>query len=235
MKGVGLHNVPRSLSDALKYDDREKQLQFHTRTPTAAVERAAMFHGQGVGTDDAKDNILRFFHQVDDGLHKLVRKEQTPLILAGVEYLFPIYREANSYPYLIDQGITGNPEGLKAEELHEQALKIVEPYFLKTQEEAMAQYKQLAGSERASNSLNAIVQRAYDGRIEILIVAVGIRQWGFFDLKTRMVHLHPEAEPGDEDLLDFAAVHTFLNGGKVYAVKPEKMPDQSPVAAVFRY
>ncbi|OGP94090.1 MAG: hypothetical protein A2157_03650 [Deltaproteobacteria bacterium RBG_16_47_11] len=235
VKEVELNNVPRSLSDALKYDDPEKQLQFHTRTSTAAEERAAMFHGHGVGTDDAKDNILRFFHQVDDGLHKLVRKEQAPLMLAGVEYLFPIYREANSYPHLIEKGITGNPEGLKAEELHEQALKIVEPYLLKAQEEAMAQYKQLAGSERASNNPKAIVEGAYDGRIEILIVALGIRQWGFFDSKTRMVHLHPEAEPGDEDLLDFAAVHTFLNGGKVYAVKPEEVPDETPLAAIFRY
>lgn len=235
VKEVELNNVPRSLSEALKYDDPEKQLQFHTRTPTAAGERAAMFHGQGVGTDDVKDNILRFFHQVDDGLHKLVRKEQAPLILAGVEYLFPIYREANSYPHLIEEGITGNPEGLKAEELHEQALKIVEPYFLKPQEKAMTQYKQLAGSGRASNNPKAIVEGAYDGRIEILIVAVGIQQWGFFDLKTRMVHLHPEAETGDEDLLDFSAVLTFLNGGKVYAVKPEEMPDEAPVAAVFRY
>jgi len=31
---------------------------------------------------------------------------------------------------------------MKAEELHEQALKIIEPYFLKKQEEAMAQYSE---------------------------------------------------------------------------------------------
>lgn len=232
---VELEGVPRGLSEALKYDAPEKQLQFHTRTPSATGERAAMFHGQGMGADNAKNNILRYFQQVDNGLRSILREERAPLIFAGVDYLLPIYREANSYSHLMEPGIAGNPEGLKAEEVHEQAWKIVEPYFLKKQEEAMAQYRQLAGSERASNSLNAIVQRAYDVRIDILFVAVGIQQWGFFDLKTRMVHLHPEAEPGDEDLLDFAAVLTFLNGGKVYAVKPEEMPDEAPVAAVFRY
>lgn len=96
-------------------------------------------------------------------------------------------------------------------------------------------FRGLAGSERASNSPKAIVEGAYDGRIEILIVAVGIQQWGLFDSKTRQVHLYNEPEPGDEDMLDFAAVHTFLNGGKVYAVKPDEMPDEAPVAAVFRY
>ncbi len=232
---VDLGGVPRSLSEALKYDDPEKQLQFHTRTPSATGERSAIFHGQGVGTDDAKNNILRYFQQVDGGLRNILREERAPLVFAGVEYLLPIYREANSYPHLIEKGITGNPEGLKGEELHEQALKIVEPYFLKGQEETMTQYKQLAGSERASNSLKPIVQGAYDGRIDTLFVAVGVQQWGFYDLETRTVHLHPDVEPGDEDLLDFAAVHTFLSGGSVYALKPEQVPDEVPLAAIFRY
>jgi hypothetical protein len=40
---------------------------------------------------------------------------------------------------------------------------------------------------------------------------------------------------GSGDLLDFAAAHTFLNGGTVYAVNPPEMPDDGPVAALFRY
>jgi hypothetical protein len=34
---------------------------------------------------------------------------------------------------------------------------------------------------------------------------------------------------------DFAAVHTYLNGGTVYALKPKEMPDETSLAAVFRY
>ena len=235
VKKVEPENVPRSLSEALKYDDPEKQLQFHTRAPAAGGERAAMFHGHGVGTDDAKDNILRFFNQLDQGVYAFLGNENVPLVLAGVDYLLPIYREANSYPHLMNEGITGNPEGLKAEELHGQAWKIVEPHFVKAQEEAICRYRQFAGSERASNSVKEIVPKAYDGRIDILFVAVGVQQWGVFDSRTRQVHLHPETESGDEDLLDFAAAHAYLNGGTVYALKPEVMPDETPLAAVFRY
>jgi hypothetical protein len=47
--------------------------------------------------------------------------------------------------------------------------------------------------------------------------------------------LHREVKPGDEDLLDFAAVHTLLNDRTVYAVEPEKVPDDASLAAVFRY
>jgi len=31
-----------------------------------------MFHGHGEGTDDAKNRILRYFHQMDHGLHRLL-------------------------------------------------------------------------------------------------------------------------------------------------------------------
>jgi Bacterial archaeo-eukaryotic release factor family 7 len=50
--------VPGSMKEALKYDEPEKQLQYHTRTPGGTGQRAAIFHGHGVGIDDAKDNIL---------------------------------------------------------------------------------------------------------------------------------------------------------------------------------
>lgn len=41
-------------------------------------------------------------------------------------------------------------------------------------------------------------------------------------------------EPGDEDLLNAAAIQTLLNGGTVYAVEPEQVPDTAPLAAIFR-
>ncbi len=235
VKEMELENVPQSLHEALRFDDPEKQLQFHTRAPAASWERAAMFHGHGVGKEDTKDNILRFFHQIDDGLRCVLSQERVPLVLAGVEYLHSIYREANSYPHLTDQGITGNPEGLKGDELQEQARVILESYFGKAQEEAIARYRQLAGTERASNNLKEIVPAAYEGRIDTLFVVVGVQQWGFFDPDKHTAYIHAEPDPGDEDLLDFAAVHAFLNGGTVYALKPEEMPGETSVAALFRY
>jgi hypothetical protein len=237
---VALEGVPESLAEALRYEGPEKRLQFHTstRTPGGKGERPAIFHGHGVASaDDPKGYISRYFHQIDEGLHSLLQGEQAPLVLAGVDYLLPIYREANTYPHLVDEGIEGNPEELRAEELHEQAWAIVQPRFLAVQKEDAAQYRQLAGagSEQASNDLKEIVPTAYHGRVETLFVAVGLQQWGTFDSATNAVQLHREVKPGNEDLLDFAAVHTLLNRGTVYAVEPEKVPDDTLLAAMFRY
>ncbi len=230
-----LENVPQSLAAALKYDEPEKQLQFHTGAPKFTGERAAMFHGHGGGTDDAKSDLLRFCQQVNRGLHPLLRNEQAPLVLAGVDYLLPIYREANSYPHLLPEGVTGNPEGLSPEELRQAAWQVVEPYSLKARQEVAARYRELLGTGRASHDLKEIVGAAYQGRVDSLFVAVGLQQWGAFDPGTHRLELFPEAAPGAEDLLDFAAIHTLLQGGAVFSVTPDEVPDGPPAAAVFRF
>jgi hypothetical protein len=232
-----LEGVPKSLADALKYDELEKQLQFHTGTGvgTGKGGRAAMFHGQGVGTDDAKDRILRYFRQIDQGLRDFLREEQAPLVLAGVEFLLPIYKEANAYQHLLNGGITGNPEGVSPEELHRQAWALVEPYFKREQEQAAARYRQLAGTGKTSQDPREIVPAAYHGRVEFLFVAVGRQQWGDYDPGTNQVHLHPEAQAGSFDILDLAATQTLLHGGAVYAVEPGEIPEEALLAAVFRY
>jgi len=83
--------------------------------------------------------------------------------------------------------------------------------------------------------VGAVVNDAYYERVATLLVASGMQQWGTFDPQSQAVTLHNERQSGDQDLLDLAAVHTFLNRGKVYVVSPEEMPAGKPVAAIFRY
>jgi hypothetical protein len=232
---VELTGTPRSLAEALRYDDPERQLQFHTGTPASRDRRAAMFHGHGTGVDDAKGNILRFFQQVDRAVTGLVHNPSIPLVVAAVDYLMPIYREANTHPSLLDAGIPGNPEGLRPDELHARAWPLVEPHFRRERQEAAARYLQLHGTGRTSSDVREVVPAAWDGRIEVLFVAVGVRVWGTFVTDARTVELSDEAPGRNEDLLNLAAIHTLLNRGMVYAVPPAEMPNETPVAAVLRY
>lgn len=232
---VELEGMPTSLAEALKYDDPQRQLQFHTGTPPATGRRPAMFHGHGVGIDESKDNLLRYFRQVDNGLRRVLRDEQAPLVLAAVDYLVPIYRDANTYAQLMPEGVSGNPEGLRPEELQAQAWTVVAPSFQRAQEDALARYHQLAGTGRTSTELRDILPAASHGRVESLFVAVGMQRWGTYDFATETLRMQQEAEPGDEDLLDLTAVQTIVNGGTVYAVEPAKVPGNALLAAVYRY
>jgi Bacterial archaeo-eukaryotic release factor family 7 len=236
VREIELEDVPTSIAEALKYDDPEKNLQFHTGTSQGGGgDRAAVFHGHGAGNDDNKDNILRYFRKVNEGLQELLKGQKAPLVLAGVDYLLPIYKQANSYPNLIEEGITGNPDQLKASELHAEAWQIIQPYFEAVQDEAVAYYQANLGTGKTANSIQEVVPAAYYQRIESLFVPVGDQKWGMFNPETSNLQMHPQPEPGDEDLMDLAAIHTILNGGTVYAVAPEQVPGDAQVAAVLRY
>jgi len=240
IREIELKDVPKSLDEALGYDETAKDGQRRMSTPKGGTnnsfQQAGSFHGQGSpDRDKHQDGILQFFHAVDDGLHKYLRGRRAPLVLAGVEYLFPIYREANTYQHLVEEGITGNPENAKPEELQAQAWEIVEPLFLQEQQAAIERYKDLTGTGLTSTDIKEVVPAAYFSRVEQLFVAVGVQQWGIFNPDSNIVDLHSDAELGDEDLLDAAAIQTVLHGGTVYAVEPEKVPDEALLAAVFRY
>jgi hypothetical protein len=234
---LDLEGVPTSLAEALSLDDPERRLQFHTASGPSGGKgsRPAMFHGQGAPSQDQKDDILRYFQKLDTGVQELLAGEQAPLVLAGVDYLFPLYREANTYPHLIEEGIEGNPDDLSAQELHQRAWAIVQPRFLKEREVAVQRFSQLSDTDGASDNLSEIVPAAHHGRVETLFVALGLQHWGTFDPALNEVRVHQEAKPGDQDLMDLAAVQTLLHSGGVYAVEPEQMPAGTSLAALFRY
>jgi hypothetical protein len=236
---VALKKIPSSLAEILRADDPESQLQFHSRTGESAGggQRRAIFHGQGVGIDDSKSNLMRFFQAIDNGLCEILSEERAPLVFAGVEHLFGHFRKANHYRHLLDEFIEGNPDQKRAEELHAEAWKLVEPVFLKKQEETVGLYHELANrqSEKVSSDIREIVPAANQGRTDSLFVLADAHQWGRFDPETDQVKLTESAEPGCEDLLDLATLHTFLKGENVFLVEKETMPDDAPVAAVFRY
>lgn len=231
---VDLENMPKTLAEAIKYEEFEKQLQFHTGTSAGQGKRSAMFHGHDGGGED-KTRILQWFRKIDDEISKLLAGEKSPLVLAGVDYLFPLYREANSYPHLMEEGVQGNPEELKPEELHSRAWPLVQSTFMEARDEAAARYSRLAGTGQATADVNEVVLAAHHGRVEVLFIDVNVQVWGKFEPGMEAVEVHREPEPGDEDLLDRAAIQSILHGGTVYVVEPDQMPDHSLLLAVLRY
>jgi len=232
---IELKGVPRSLDEALRYDETEKPLQLHAHSAGGGGRQGATFHGHGVGIDYAKDRILRFFQVVDRGLQNILREERAPLIIAGVDYLVPIFKQASSYPRVVDQAVSGNPEEVPTDDLHKRALEIVMPYLERDLQDHEAMYHELSNTAKAAARVEEVVKAAYHGRVEVLFVPVGVHHWGDFDSSTDEVTSLQSGEPGARDLLDFAAAQTLLNSGIVYAVNPEDIPDRAEVAAILRY
>lgn len=231
---VDIEDLPSSLAEALQYDDPEAQLQHHNVSDSSGSP-VAIYSGQGGATEDDKNRIWRYFQKIDNGLQEFLGGQNIPLILAGVDYLLPIYHDANSYPHLLENGITGNPDILKPEELHSQVWPIAKEHFDQQRTDAMKVYHNGVGTGQASANLEDVLSAAENGQIDTLFVTLPDHCWGYFDSEKRNAEVHAERVTGDDDLLDVAAVKTFLQSGTVYAVDRDDMPNKQTIAAIFRY
>ncbi|MFN8484338.1 MAG: hypothetical protein U0768_14970 [Anaerolineae bacterium] len=230
---VELADTPTSLDEALRYSELGKEHLSFSVAPSGGGD--AISYGRGIKSDILKDEALAFFQQLNKGIVAAIGDGTAPLLLAGVDYLFPIYREANSYAYLADDGIAGNPERAAPADLHARVWPIVAPLFDRERQADAERYQALAGTGRTANAVAEVVPAAARGRVEALFVSRDAVQPGFVAPATGAVTIHEAAVAGDEDLLDAAALAAYLNGASVYVVPAEAMPDTTPLAAILRY
>lgn len=232
MSEVDLKGVPKNIEEAMRNHDRDEVLTFHTR-PTSSGGWGAIFEGQGVGIDDAKDDLLRYFQQIDRGLHPLLKEERVPLVLAAVDYLHPIYRQANTYVHLEEHGINGNPDRMSAKDLHDRAWAILRPQFEKGQQDSLARYQQIVKKGNATDNAARIIPAAYRGELQTLFVASNRSLWGMVGKDRDQIAFHDQPQVSDENLTNFAAVHTLRHGNSVHVLPLEEMPSGTSMAAIY--
>lgn len=228
---IDLKGVPRSLAEALLLHDRDEPLTFHTR-PTSGGTWCAIYEGHGVGIDDAKDDLLLYFQKIDRGLHSMLREEKAPLLLAAVNYFHPIYRKANTYPHLCKEGISGSPEHISNRELHRLAWQILAEHFAEDKSIAMNLYHQLEGTGRTASEMEEIVSASHEGHVETLFVPQHHSCWGRLE-RSGGIEFHETRQPGDEELINLAAVNTLTHGHPVYEMEGDASRNVSRLAAIF--
>jgi hypothetical protein len=237
---VQVPNMPQSLEQAvLKYiSTPESYRDVYAGAPSQVrAKHVGVSHSHAPDESDAKQRIWEYCRDVDRALREPLRNQRAPLVLAGVDYVLPIFRDAGTYKHIVEQPILGNPDDAKNEELRAQAGELVAPVVQQARADAADLYGQLKGSKRASNDIKEVVPAAYSGRVHKLFVDLSKQQWGLFnpEMMHADLHHHQESKPGEDDLLDFAAVHTLMNDGEVFAVEAEAVPGGGSVAAVLRY
>lgn len=235
-------DFPKSLAEALKYDDLSKPDGNHhemtgpgARTPTSGRgSRDRAFHGHGEHGDEEKTQIGRYARLVDEGIVKLLRGGG-PLMLACVEYLAPIYREASHYPNLLDEIVEGNPDGMRDEELLDRARPVIEKRAEARLSELLERFGTGMAHDQASTDLSEILAAAEQGRIDTLFVERDAERWGRWNPTGDGVTERDTRQDGDVDLYDLAAQKTLMTSGAALTLDPDRMPGNGAIAALYRY
>lgn len=224
-------DIPGRLEDIVGYDYEQKSLQFKTQKAGEAS-----FHGHGAGKDERKDEILNFFRAINDGLMSELHGQQAPLVVACLDYLFPLYEEANDYSHLLTDHLSGNPADLSEQELLEAAWRIVQPEYARESERKTALFHESHGTGSTSTNIKQVLPAAEGGRVDALFLEKETEIWGTYQEDDKRVEIHDKSNNGDIPLTDLAAAYAFLQGGQVYLLDKDDMPDEnSPVNALYRY
>jgi len=238
----GMQIVPVELPQSIEEVKRISGLDATTFRSGSSGSRApkysqeGSYHGAGGGNPDGKDNMLVYFEAVDDILwEKVFNKENAPLVLAGVEYVLPIYRSACDYHNVWPEALTGNRDQQDTRSLYQDAKQLMQPYFEQRQNKALELYMNNSANGRTSSISADVIPASYYSQVSHLFVCKGEHIWGTFDEMSNALIFHDSSGQGGEDLLDNAVEKTLANGGEVFLLDRDKMPAESQLAAIMRY
>jgi hypothetical protein len=247
LKEVALFEVTRSTIQAVDLPDEiyvsytedieeyenQKQLQHRSGFGQAG----AIFHGQGSGSDEErKERILQFFHRLSSDLDPLLHQNPLPLVLAGVEYLIPIYKQASNYPYTVDEHLIGSYSAGDMLSLSAEAWELMEPHFRQQRQNRKDEYGLFMSRGQGDSDPESVITTALSGGVDTLFVQPGTDIWGTYDAENFTLTIDGEATPDNYSLTDEAAKKTKEFGGTVYLVDEEAMPASGAlIAGIFRY
>ncbi|MBD3420610.1 MAG: hypothetical protein GF398_10885 [Chitinivibrionales bacterium] len=231
--------TPRQIpspEQALMIDNDEKGMQFREGAPGAQAGKPGSYHGQGSDERDAPERTGEYFHAVNNYVRPLL-KQPVPLITAGIPQERSLYREANSYPLLLENGIDENPFDMSEKKLYRRGLEIVKNLFLQKKDREAQEFVRRQGKnpDGITKNVEHAISLAREGNVRSLFVAEERHLWGRYDAENFQIERHTDRQPGDIDLSDVASVETLRQGGEVYAIGEAGIPEGWDLAALKRY
>jgi hypothetical protein len=230
---VEVPDLPRDMEGALNYDQAERGAQVHSAARALRGKQSAVFYGHGGLPDIAKHDLEAFLRLVNRSIVEFLKNDDTPLVLACVDYVASMYRHINTYPHLLPDTVSGSAANQRPDELLQRVLPVSEARQSQRRQSAQARYLQHAGNHRASDDLKVILPAAIEGRVELLFQDPRSQITGSYDPNDTRVTLENHSDA--DDLIELAAIETIRHRGQVWPLTGLTLSTKSPVAAVMRY
>ena len=223
--------VPRTLDEALEFKPPDHDLENRSTAGASVGSMRGVRFGTGTGREVAQTYLSDFYKVVDRGVWEVVRRD-APLVLAGVDQDTALYRSVSDYPNLLNETIHGGVNSpISGDELLRRVEAIVRRAAVDRNAAKLAEVRERMAPARFAADLDTILRAAADKRVDSLYLNQDAQAVGVFGGD----RLGGRANWGEEDLLNVAAIETFLHGGDVFALPAAKMPQGLEAAAVLRY
>lgn len=238
---IPVNDLPESLESVVSTYTLEKQRQHFGGATGGGKGSSVGTVSYGVENRKDRDNIMveTYCRQVDARILEHWQSENLPLVVAGVDYLFAVFRKISKNPNLMPINITGSPDHFSEVELRQKAWKIVSSNLPNEAAVAWGEAQNHLGSDRIRLNISQIIESASNGRVSQLFIPRGRQLTGRFDPETHKVvwpELHEIENPFDhDDLLETAAINALQKGAAVHFVDADRLPAGSDAMALMRY
>ena len=187
------------------------------------------------GSEGQKVRMRQYCRQIDHALRPLLAGLDVPLILASTEPLDGIYRSVNTYPHLAARSVTGSPESASDAELVAGARIVLDEVHAGELAAVRELYEQRSSQARTAQDVVDIARAATYGAVDTVIVDIDDVVPGSVDEESGAVAFAEEDDAVAYGVVDEIARRTWLNGGRVLAVRREDVPGGGSAAAILRY
>ena len=187
------------------------------------------------GSEGQKVRMRQYARQVDRAIRPFLNGLEVPLILAATEPIDSIYRSVNTYPHLLAQGISGNPETVSDAELAASTRTVLDDLYAAQLHDLKELYGRRSADGRALSDVAEVARAATFGAVETLLVDIDAAVPGTVDDQTGAVTFARTATGNIHDVTDEIARRAWLSGARVLAVRDRDIPGRGAVAAILRY
>ncbi|WP_403020062.1 hypothetical protein [Salinibacterium sp. GXW1014] len=181
-----------------------------------------------------KIELRKYCRIVQDAVTRAIDGREPRLVLAASNELATAYREANTYPRLLAEGIDSNPSSLSLQDLDTAAREVL----VNDYERSLATWRETFGTRlnhgRASVDLQEIARAATVGAVEELLFDMADDTQGLI-AEDGKVSDPPLTEASTFGIFDEIAMRVIRTGGTVHAVRRSDLPGSTGIAAMLRF
>lgn len=189
--------------------------------------------GRIQGSEGQKVRMRQYARKIDAALRDLLVGRDTPLILAATAPIDSIFRSVNTYPFLVEQTIEGNPEKLTDAELAGLSRPILDALHVQRLARFAEEYGAAQAQGLGTSDLAEAARAATRGAISVLLVDIDASVEGTLD---EAGAYSASAGDGAYRVIDEIARRTLATGGTVLVVSSADLPAGTwNLAAILRF
>lgn len=176
----------------------------------------AMLHGHGGKKEEIDIDTEKYFRYVDQTIYEHLSKEKAiPIVLVTLHKNQMTFRKVSKNKHLFNEGVVMSMEDLTKQDLYQETIKVIEPYFNEQLKRQTAKVAQSIDLGRASDKLDHIVKAIAHKEVKNLYLANDKRIYGSVDWEK--LNVKPD-QSVDSDILEELAEQALQAKAKVYSV-----------------